>query len=419
MEIPPPCAVCVSHPEKQRFLKSRCLELWGLTSNPALACSVPCPVPVSMLHSDLAKLERNPYVVGAKFDGVRYLLLLTKYPPQLGGQEVAVMINRRWDMYPLHVSARSKHYALGSLFDGELTMVRIPDTYGTDLVSRGLDLDTSINGVVNVPSAVEEKKRQIYFVFDAIAIRGEPVGRTHMYNQRWVMLKQLFFCGNEDVDMLRSPKVWRETLANNIVRSEPDRIVSQGNPHFLSFFTKQWFPMHAVETLLRCGAQAQAPSDGVIFMPLMEAVGVRRQESLLKWKESHTIDLVVPERSDQGLLYFHGPERGNVADPIKSYDNLDVRLLCANLPPNSAGRVCEFKLESVQLLPAMPALGPDSGPIDASYILFLSFVCVRVDKEHPNDARTVKATVENFMNPVTQDQIVRACVANSHRVNFQ
>lgn len=411
--VPPPCSTCITYGPKLDFLRRRCLELWGLPSQINTPCSTPCPVPVSMLHTDLAKLARDPYVVGAKFDGVRYLLLLTKYPRELGGQEVAVMINRRWDMYPLFVSARRQHYAQGSLFDGELTMVRIPDTYSMDTL-----------GCADSDPSGSAKMRQAYFVFDAVAIRGEPVGRTHMYTQRWAMLKDLFFCGNEDVDMLRFPKEWRTSLANRVAATDSTpfgRIVSQGNAHFLSFFTKQWFPLHAIETLQRCGAQAQAPSDGIIFMPLMEAVGVRRQESLLKWKETHTIDLVVPEAGapDQALLYYDGPERGNVGDPVRAPDGLDVRLLCPALPREAAGCVCEFKLETTQALPALPPLVPGMLGTEASYILLLSFVCARVDKEHPNDARTVRATVENFLNPVTPAQIIAACQQNGHRVDFR
>jgi hypothetical protein len=387
-----------------------------------------------MLHADLDRLARDPYVVGAKFDGVRYLLLLTKYPRELGGQEVAVMINRRWDMYPLFVSARRQHYVQGSLFDGELTMVHLPDTYGMDTLGCS-GTDWGIPGSVSPGSeplgrglqdhprpGSAGRVRQAYFVFDAVTIRGEPVGRTHVYTQRWAMLKDLFFCGNEDVDMLRFPKEWRTTLANKIAASDSSpygRIVSQGNPHFLSFFTKQWFPLHAIETLQRCGAQAQAPSDGIIFMPLMEAVGVRRQESLLKWKETHTIDLVVPAAGSpsQALMYYDGPERGNVGDPIQARDGLDVRLLCVALPQDASGCVCEFKLESVQALPALPPLVPGQAATEASYILLLSFVCARTDKEHPNDARTVRATIENFMHPVTKEQIIAACKQNVHRVD--
>lgn len=422
--IPPPCSTCITHPDKVLFLKKKCLELWGL-STASTACSTPCPVPISLQHAGLDKLSRDPYVVGAKLDGIRYLLLLAQYPPLLGGQEVAVMINRRWDMYPLHVSARRQHYVRGSLFDGELTMVNLPDTEDSDHL------------VCSPTSSMSMAKgqRQTYFVFDAIAIRGELVGQTHAYGQRCVMLKELFFCGNEDIDMLRSPRDWRDRLANQIALTE-HRIVCQGNPHFLGFFTKQWFPMKGIETLLRCldSAQTQAPCDGVIFMPLMEPVGVRRQESLFKWKETHTIDLVVQAMPDamtldqpgvvpnQPLLYYDGQEQKNVSRPVPAPDGLDVRLMCAHtLPPESLGAVCEFKLESVQALPAMPQLStvvPDSTPTPASYILFLSFVCARTDKEHPNDARTVRATVDNFMNPVTREQIIWACENNAHHVDF-
>lgn len=352
------------------------MTLWGLRPDTPYN---PCPLPVSLEARHLATLASEPYVVGAKLDGVRYLLLLTRYPPHLGGHQVAVLVDRAWCMYPLYVAAHSQFFDQGSLFDGELTRVPVSGT---------------------------NQHRHLLFLFDAVCIAGENMVEAP-FLRRSSALQSLFFCCNEDdTDMLRNPKQWMHTTGPRLAQ-ERTGIVSLGSPNFLGFRTKQWFGVHNIETPWRCGAQADASWDGLIFMPLMDRVQTRRHDRMFKWKQRHTIDLAV---SPDGMtLQHYSPEaRANVCEPLQ-VEGRHYSVVCSTLPLplEVCGGIAEFAL--TEHVP--------QGDAGADLIL-LTFLMHRPDKLHANDTRTVTGAMHNFLYPVELGMLVAACRENTAALAF-
>ena len=149
------------------FLKQQVFSLWNTPKSE----SSPCPLPVSIQHKDLATLSSEQYLVSAKLDGTRYLLLMTRYPPQFGGQEITVLVDRRWRMFPIYASAKRSVFTGGSLFDGELVTVPI--------------------------AGVEGRTRQVFFVFDVVCTRGNNVCNKP-FSKRLDIIKALFFTGDDE-----------------------------------------------------------------------------------------------------------------------------------------------------------------------------------------------------------------------------
>lgn len=378
-----PCSTPISDAARVAFLRQQVFSLWGGGLRNAAGSTSPCPLPVSMQHADLSTLASEPYVVGAKLDGTRYLMLLTAYPAALGGQEVTVLIDRGWAMYPVYASARRSLFTRGSLFDGELVEVPIP---GAD------------------------RSRQVYFVFDAVAVRGGSLTDAP-FPARLAAIKGLFFTkDDEDAEMMRNPQHWVHATVPAIVKAR-DMVVSNGNAHYLGFRVKSWLPVQQVETVLRCGGQMGAPWDGLIFMPVLDGIARgRRHARMFKWKERHTVDLLVTDANE--LHYYNDVLRANTGAELMTVDGRRLLLVCPDLPddPSLHGGVAEFQI--LQVLP------PPAGPNAPSTVL-LHYVAPRPDKTNANLAGTVLATVDNVENPVTAAHVVGACALNPNPPHVQ
>lgn len=366
-----------------QFLRQRVFSLWGGGHRNAAGASSPCPLPVSMQHADLSTLASEPYVVSAKLDGTRYLMLLAQYPAALGGQEVTVLIDRGWAMFPVYASARRSMFTEGSLFDGELVEVPIP--------------------------GVPDRTRQVYFVFDAVAVRGASLADAP-FTARLAAIKGLFFTkDDEDMEMMRNPHHWVHGTAPATVKAR-DMVVCNGNAHYLGFRVKSWLPVQQVDTVLRCGGQMGAPWDGLIFMPVLDGIAhSRRHARMFKWKERHTVDLLVSAANE--LQYYNDILGANTAAELMTVDGRRLLLVCADLPADGSphGRVAEFQI--VQVLPPPAA--------DAPHTVLLHYIAVRHDKTNANLARTVLATVDNVEHPVTEEHVTGACKLNPHPPHVQ
>lgn len=368
----------ITDPRRIAFLKQQVFSLW----NAPVTESSPCPLPVSIQHSNLATLSSEQYVVSAKLDGTRYLLLMTRYSPQFGGQEITVFIDRKWRMFPIYASAKRSVFTGGSLFDGELVNVPIP--------------------------GVEGRTRQVFFVFDVVCARGQTLCHK-AFGERLSVIKGLFFTADdEDNEMMRNPNHWVNVTAPSIVKSR-DMIVSNGNAHYLGFRVKGWLPIQQMETILRCGGQMGAPWDGLVFMPLEDPVRTRRHCRMFKWKEKHTIDLIVSDKNE--LMYYDDILQGNTAAELVTVDGRHLMLVCMDLPIDGSahGKVVEFQITQV--------LAPPSAT--AAFSVFLQYIGIRQDKTNANLTRTVLATIDNVENPVTLPQVMSACGMNNSWGQFQ
>lgn len=349
-EVRTPCTRAISHAGRVAHLKEVVQQMGGFS------------LPVSLDEAGVARLRQQRYLVGAKLDGTRYLLLLARYPAHLGGHNVAVLVNRAWGMYPLLVCADERLFAGGSLFDGEL---------------------------VDVPVEGAGRTRQVFYVFDALTVRGAALLRED-YAQRFANVRRLFSCSC-DPRQLYMPQEWRDVIASSVAKADR-RIVCQGNAEYLAFSVRPWFNMRDVELVLRANLLA---SDGLVFMPVDDPVVLGIHPRMYKYKDVHTIDLVNVGGS---LQYWDGQRMTSASVPTPEGKFMLVWTPTTTLPE---GAVAEFRLTE-----------------KVGTMVLLQLVGVRTDKTRGNGVDTIVSVVHNFLHPVDLNVVTAACRGNPHSINL-
>ena len=364
----------ISDKAKCAYLRQQVFQMWGIRSSMAS----PCPLPVSLAKENLATIMHQPYVVAPKHDGVRHLLLLTQYPK---GVNIAVLVTRNWTMYPLMVCGRNNYFKLGSLFDGEL--VREP-LEGSNSVSAS---------------------RLMYRVFDVVSVAGTSmVGEN--YNNRYSTLQKLFFSDGDsenssgskapDYESLYDPKNWATVSAPNIVR-QTGKLVPCGNAEYLGFRCKRWYTLQELPQVL---AMANSGADGLIFMPLLDGVCCSRKHTrMFKWKTCHSIDLKT-ERLDGCIVLKFFDGTSDVSRQVKGVNGqqYDLKLTGDTIQIPKDPSVCEFAIDNVV-----------TNLISHVATVFLRFLAVRTDKENANHEAVIACTIDNFVNPVTEEILKSVC----------
>lgn len=105
-------------PDVEEDAKLVLRDLWSLHKVPT---RLPCTNPCSLMRSDLGTLATYSYRVGAKTDGIRFFLLFAHLvDDQDREHEYAVLIDRAFSMFPVHVLHAPPAIFEGTLFDGEL-----------------------------------------------------------------------------------------------------------------------------------------------------------------------------------------------------------------------------------------------------------------------------------------------------------
>jgi len=176
----------------------------------------PGPQPISIERMHFALLKQQPYVVCEKTDGVRHMLVCL----EIDGRKMCGLVDRSFKV-----------------------------TWTTLTVPR----DTVLDG---------ELMDNVYYVYDAIRIKGEDVRGlplTERLSKATSMVKMI----------LRQPK--------------------------LQVKVKSMIPLNQVATI-----RLSEKSDGLIFTPVNEPIRMGTHETLFKWKPRHliTIDFLVKDGRD-------------------------------------------------------------------------------------------------------------------------
>ena len=178
--------------------------------------------------------------------------------------------------------------------------------------------------------------------------------------------------------MLREPHSARLAAAARVAAT-----LSCGGGLDIQF--KQWLPLARVRDAL--GAAVWANADGLIFAPEHAPLTHGKNRQLFKWKAPHDITLDFILTPDRRLVYS---DEGREVD---------------------AAAAGGFTLSTLRL--------PDDVPLPCIVECAcnankqLHFVRVRCDKTTPNDACTVRATLLNVAENVTEAEVVRALAAAS------
>ena len=246
----------IRDPRRQYLVKQEISRLWKL---PTTRAHNPCPNPVSLERKDMNTLIKNRYVVAEKTDGVRYLLLLMRWPKVLGGQPCAIMCSRKFDMYEIRVMAEEDYFQ-GTLIDGELVW--------------------EYEGGQFVPP------RQVFLAFDLVAVRGiSHVDQNFL--KRYAIVSDILDCGGKDI--IQDPRKWIETAQG---LCENHKVVCEGNQYCLCFRPKRIWPKNEIGTVWRMRKSLRHKSDGLVLTPVDQPILTGTHDRIFKWKSQHTIDIV-------------------------------------------------------------------------------------------------------------------------------
>jgi mRNA guanylyltransferase len=377
-----PSSHLIQDPRKQYFIKSEISRHYQFHH---VRAHNPVCNPVSLERKDLETLRNHRYMLAEKTDGVRFLLLLTRYPKHLGHQPIAVMINRKDEMFEVRVMAEEDHFQGGSLFDGELVW--------------------EATGNHNGP-------RQIYLVFDLIAVGGVSKIRE-TFQRRYDLLFTLFDCGVKDV--IHDPRTWLD-LAQKLVEDE-HKIVSEGNQYCLMFRPKNMYAQHLLDTVWRMKSSLKHKSDGLIFTPLDEVVKTGTQYNLFKWKSQHTIDLKWTARVitrgtfDYNLLYEdHDESVSGKHCGIRVGDSIVPMVFVPNeySAKVTAWHTSRGDTSFSHIVECVCKLPSHQNEDDT--MMECSIVKIRHDKSRPNQQTTIERTIHNIQENITVKELLDVCI---------
>lgn len=322
---------------------SMMLKYWKL---PAHIRHFPGANPMSIEQKDFDRLQTDDFLAALKTDGVRHLLLLTCKPNST--DPIAIMIDRTKKMYEVEIWANEDFFALGSLFDGEL---------------------------------VWENNSLVYIVFDVIHAKGVQCSRL-CYRERMQILHNTILCvSNSHSD---------ESIENMI--SEESKFLARNNDNELRVLPKKCVAKANLQTLWHDRAHTCHGNDGVIFTLNNSPVETGTCASILKWKPSHSIDVLVKKNGKTVGIYGNMNNSGDLSDITESVDGLRTHFVCNKL------------LDAI--VPRMPCIIECRLTIDGN-TLILTAERERTDKTSPNTMNTIEATIRNTRENISSDDLIK------------
>lgn len=365
-------------------------RLFGVPSNTK---HNPCSKPVSISPEDFERLKAEAVVAADKSDGVRYQLLLGRWPDLYGGQPYSLMVDEKCRFYEVLVVA-SQDFFKGTLLDGELVdptdavVLRNGPEYGED---------------------AEGRRRLVFLAFDALAMAGERVAHLDMHKRRGAAAECLGSDGDFAAAMtaLRAPgeteAAWRSARTLSALRESKIVCAEEG----LAFSVKtSMVPLRMMTDERSDPSRNRSyPTDGLILTFVYEGYRFGRNHAMLKVKYDHTIDLrvvcdaVCDQRfGDGGSSYASEPSFYFQDDGME----VPARLTAPN------GNPVHFALE-----PNSPGVPPGTADIWEcraridGYAVYLCPFLRRDGKPEPNDRATVERTLRSIANPILPEHLYR------------
>lgn len=337
----------------------------------------PVPLPIPLVESNMKQLSQG-FSVTHKADGTRFILVLGKYSKQSFTRSLfySVLIDRTFCIYVVRVAADLRFYD-GSIFDGELVMQH---------------------------EAQLESPRQTFLVFDAVAICGKTIVQSDFVT-RYQVVAKVFPVGTVDFYIQEDPSTW---TSNAVKAAQSGAIVSLGNDACLRFQAKTF--MRAANVQLLLSHKPKFATDGLVFIREADPVGIGRCASLLKWKQHHTVDLLIVARPGASPVFGHWQLTVGYASgkEIKQIGPSGLRLSNGRYQP-LALLPNEFLLSLLQSrTETFSTILECIVQVDAD-IINIEPVRIRLDKRSPNSLQVLIFTVEQAFVPLAD--LVQACLS--------
>lgn len=335
----------------------------------------PSPNPISLEKKYLSQLESHlsEFVIAEKSDGIRYLLVLGT----LDERGFCVLVNRKMQMFEVPVYANSDYFR-GSVFDGEMVIE---------------------------PVNSSNLNRQKLLIFDLISVKGET-RRTNHFLQRYNEYFGIFDLEGKDILDVDTNK-W-ETLAFEMANTK-EKVVCLGNKMALQFSPKPFVQLINVGSMWRSMHSLKHLSDGLIIMRTNAPVGSGTDYNILKWKEHHTIDLIIQSNYSKGkwkyTIFFQNNER--LVESSDQSFTIGDKCFYLQLRPNPVfDCTCQYYAETHKN--NFSLLGECSCIVDTQQpIVWCSVVKWRKDKHTPNNVTVIQRTLNNIVENVTIDELIQ------------
>lgn len=318
---------------------------------PPLKSVFPVQQPRSFRRSQLSEIATMKFLVSLKTDGVRYLLLLTRYV----GEPRAVLIDRSMNVREIEVWANDEYFD-DTLIDGELVTER------------------------NATGSISD----VFLGFDLFVIKGASI-RSRVYSDR---ISELFCilptaeCSIDDLD----------DITNAV--AEGKKICAAPNS-CLRIVTKVVMCATYTEHVWQMRRTCQHMNDGMIFTP---DVGMEPHASIvvLKWKPLNTIDVMLVVCGGKApSIWIRHATTTRVTSAIDMGDGLKLR----------------FVLDSNVLLESLIQQGHVRFVVECAClvkgnVVFITPIRPRIDKDSPNHIHVVRETLFNVMENMDVSEII-------------
>lgn len=239
-----PMSIRIYDEELLKTLRKIILNHWKTTDDEDF---FPAPQPVSLERRDLSKLIEHEYLVCAKSDGMRFLLVC------YGGN--SYMVDRAFKFYKVNLNFKNDELynsngpyddMLGGIFDGELVL--------------------------------NKQGKWQYVIHDCVNIHGKDISK-YIFPPRY----------------------------SEVIKLTCDYWIAEGSEFRIT--SKQFFPFKQLSLLNRLIKEDKLDhkTDGIICTPKNEKVGSHTQYNLFKWKprELHTFDFKIVKNQDGIMAYVN------------------------------------------------------------------------------------------------------------------
>jgi hypothetical protein len=315
------------------------------------AKKVPFENPCSV-DSDTRFPHSSALVVACKADGIRYYCALTMHD----NKPIACFVNRTEDVYTVHVRAPRTWFEKGTVYDGELCECT---------------LDAS---------------HRVYLVFNVLMHCGTCYFSTP-YKTRIAKVSQTIPADTLDT------AGHRDVYGSRLLTSLSDEYTIVAKPC-----------VPAAHMLDLLGQKSMYATDGLVFTRLDDSMCAGRAPRLLKWKASHTIDVRFVQDDENSAPCLFAADRG-VTVLLSSVIDYTLNETSPLLAMIVKGALLHRRILGLSPLPLDNIVEFSASSETPTQ---LTYVCVRCDKDEPNDAYTITRTLVAAKSWITPERLARA-----------
>ena len=311
--------------------------------------SFPVHQPRSFRRHELERLNHKQYLVSLKTDGVRYLLLLTRY----NHEPRAVLIDRGMRVREIEVWATDEFFN-DTLIDGEMVTERNPANEVSDA----------------------------FLAFDLFACRGRSM-EDCVYSERLSGLYSVLLSGTDRTEDTYD-------LTNTVLDG---RKICAAPHKFFRIAAKAVMSAAYTDHIWEARSASLHMNDGLIFTPNEDR---KSNEPVLKWKPLNTIDVLLrtnPNRPPSVLIRHSNKTR--VTSFVDMGNGMKLRLV---LEPNV--------LLASLIEQGLVKFVAECACFIKGRVAFITPIRARLDKDTPNHIHVVKETLHNVIESVSARDII-------------